>query len=217
MKNGNNCRVMLEADETNEMTVVYRREKEQPDKSQTGSPPNRPHSPMSFSRFSLIHAHQPSLFSAVCLSFSLFRSRAHTYRHAGPGMAREKFAVSNVEARWTVRRPALISVENVERKDSSGSGVVKKKTTTKPVETLLIPLVDLAVCDVSSVFRSALPPHLSLPKFHVALAPFSLVYLFRFSHLFNFLTIALSWAPAFNDIFFNGLIRVSSVRALLFT
>lgn len=84
-----------------------------------------------------------------------------------------------------MRRPALISVENVERKDSSGSGVVKKKTTTKPVETLLIPLVDLAVCDVSSVFRSALPPHLSLPQFHVALAPRLFISFFSPFQFFN--------------------------------
>lgn len=116
-------------------------------------------------------------FADLCLSkISIFRrvsfdARAHVDMancHA------KKIRCVERETCWTVRRPALISVENVGWKVSSGSEVMKNDDDDS-VESLLIPLVDSTVCDVSS-------------KFFGFLSTF--IYLFRSSFFFRFCNIS---------------------------
>lgn len=134
-------------------------------KSQVCAPLRRS---MSFSQFSLIYA--------LLFLFAYLSIRVHS-QVWNAGIATWKSR--RIERRNSLncaRRPALISVENVEWKDSSRSEVVKKRRQ-RPVETLLIFSLILlsATCRVNfSQFFSA--PHIysiySFPPFSILLLLF---------------------------------------------
>lgn len=153
---------------------------------------------MSFSRFSLIHAHhRPFLFFSVRLSI-----HEQGNCHAKKNDIKRRIPPNYAPIRANKRG-------KLEWKDSSGSEVVKKRRR-RTVEILLILLADPTPC----VGNEFLPRIFLSLSFSLSLSFILFIYLFSFafsaisSSIFNAFScflITFLQRPAFSAIFFNGL------------